>query len=239
MSADDFPGRAWREQKQRERAGFRARAPQLLNEAGIPFESRNNGAHLMVGTEVVHYWPGTGNWHDPATGRRGNGIRTLLSHMRSRQQEREHEGPITPMNPSASAIERVPEGHRLPIPQACPKCGGPVSVENNRVIYGRSYGAYPWCVVCADRMCGCAVGFHPGTNIPLGTMADQPTRKARSQCKDAFNALWLQGAMTRDRAYEWLARELGLPPEECHIGRFDIDQCNAAMAAIERRSRNG
>jgi hypothetical protein len=218
-------------------AGFRERAPQLLNEAGIPYQSRNGGAHLMVGTEVVDYWPGTGQWHDRRSGKKGRGINSLMAFMRGRDGP--HGGPVTPFNPSPAAIERVPPAHRIPLPTECPKCGGPVAIENNRALYGSSYGRYPWCVMCKDAACGCAVGFHPETNIPLGIMADRATRTARSRCKDAFNPLWMEGALTRNAAYEWLAKELGIPPERCHIGLFDIEQCNAALAAIERRSSHG
>ena len=64
MSADDDIGgmyRALREQSQMKRATNRNQSARLLTEAGIPFESKNGGAHLIVAGRY-DFWPGTGLW---------------------------------------------------------------------------------------------------------------------------------------------------------------------------------
>ena len=36
-------------------------------------------------------------------------------------------------------------------------------------------------------------------------------------------------SQARKPAYEWLAAQMGLSFDECHIGEFDIEQCNQVM----------
>ncbi len=51
-----------------------------LSKHGIPFVSKNNGAHLIVeGSECfIDYWPGTGKWHSRC-GKQGFGVRKLIA----------------------------------------------------------------------------------------------------------------------------------------------------------------
>lgn len=45
------------------RAKHRENAPILLTEAGIPFTSSNDGAHLIIlSNPRIDFWPGTGKW---------------------------------------------------------------------------------------------------------------------------------------------------------------------------------
>jgi zinc-finger-containing domain len=132
----------------------------------------------------------------------------------------------TPWNPSRRATARVK--NPLPLPSRCPHCDGAVEIVNNSKIYGREYGEWPWAVLCRD--CGAYVGLHPFTGIPLGMLADGPTRAARRRAKDAFNPLWQNGGMTRNAAYAWLARQLGITTvEECHIGWFNVSMCDRVV----------
>ena len=73
--ADDF--RAMQSASKKKRAGNRERGAASLSAAGIPFESRNLGAHLIIRGEI-DYWPGTGKWYVRATRQPGRGIRSLL-----------------------------------------------------------------------------------------------------------------------------------------------------------------
>jgi hypothetical protein len=138
----------------------------------------------------------------------------------------------TPWNPSRKAIARVT--NPLPVPTVCPHCGSDCGIVNNAEIYGREYGDWPWAVLCSG--CKAYVGLHPFTGIPLGTLATAPIRKARSAAKDEFNKLWQRGAMTRSAAYAWLAGALGIANvNECHIGWFDVAQCEAVIAAVNTK----
>ena len=139
---------------------------------------------------------------------------------------------ITPWNPSRRATARVK--NPLPVPDRCPHCGGPCVIVNNCEIYGREFGEWPWAVLCTG--CRAYVGLHPFTGIPLGTLATPAIRKARSAAKDAFQPLWQSGRMSRSDAYAWLAGALGIAKvEECHIGWFDVEQCQAVVRAVQQR----
>lgn len=121
--------------------------------------------------------------------------------------------------------------HMQPIgPHSCPFCadGGAVVFTRNSVKYGgREYGAWPWCYFCLT--CDAYVGCHPGTVIPLGTLADQKTLNARKEAHAAFDPLWRDGPFTRKEAYKYLAEQLGIQREDCHISWFGVDECKRVV----------
>lgn len=138
----------------------------------------------------------------------------------------------TPWNPSRKATARVK--NPLPAPTICQHCGASVKLVSNAEIYGRPYGEWPWAFLCEG--CRAYVGLHPFTGIPLGTLADGPTREARKRAKAAFNPIWQRGDMTRSGAYEWLARRMGIAnAEECHIGWFNAEQCERVVKFCRSR----
>jgi len=133
----------------------------------------------------------------------------------------------TPWNPSKTATARV--RNPLPAPTKCPFCDQcTVKIVHHDYVYGRVYGEWPWVYMC--KACWAYVGIHPFTNIPLGTLADGALRKARKNCKDPFEQIYLSKKMTRDEAYMGLAEHFGIPKEECHFGWFNIEQCEMARA---------
>lgn len=127
----------------------------------------------------------------------------------------------TQWNPSRRATARVK--NPLPAPTVCPHCAGEVKIASHDEIYGKAYGEWPWAYLCTS--CRAYVGMHPFTNIPLGTLADAPLRKARKECKQPFEMLWQSKKMTRDEAYAGLAKHMGVATEECHFGWFSVEQC--------------
>ena len=72
------------------RAGHRESSPAMLRGAGIAFEARNNGAHLIVqhNGRVADFWPGTGLFNIRGDlDRRGKpqylrGVRLLIKQLR-------------------------------------------------------------------------------------------------------------------------------------------------------------
>jgi len=79
--------------------------------------------------------------------------------------------------------------------------------------------------------CHAYVGCHPGTDRPLGALANQSLRRWRNRAHFAFDPLWKgTGApLSRTEAYRWLAGELGIKGEDCHIGLFDEDACRRTV----------
>jgi hypothetical protein len=133
----------------------------------------------------------------------------------------------------------------LPIPVHCNSCCSTnIELTTNDKIYGKIFGAWPKVYICND--CGASCGCHPNTDIPLGRMADRETRQLRVQAHTAFDPLWKNGYMTRTKAYNWLAGQLGIEVSESHISWLSkeqlekvIETCNdyikSNRKALERR----
>jgi DNA-directed RNA polymerase subunit RPC12/RpoP len=83
--------------------------------------------------------------------------------------------------------------------------------------------------------CGAYVGCHPNSTRPLGRLANAELRKAKSVAHLAFDKLWRDGPLSRSVAYAWLSGAMGIPESECHIGMFDVDQCNAVVQIMKER----
>lgn len=98
--------------------------------------------------------------------------------------------------------------------------------------YGRDYGPMWVCVPCAAW-----VGCHPGTDKPLGGLANAELRAWKIQAHAAFDPLW-EGKMRRDKCskgkarragYKWLAGELKIDVKICHIGYMNEDECRRVV----------
>ena len=76
----------WKDVKargQEARQANRDNAPRLLAEYGIPFVSKNDGAHLIVKRHphTVNFWPGTGKWKFRTSQKYGHGILNLIREL--------------------------------------------------------------------------------------------------------------------------------------------------------------
>lgn len=78
---DDF--NALKKMRQEKRAGNRYDSAAILSRAGIMFESKNMGAHLIVlaGRQEVDFWPGTGLWIVRGETARRRGVRKLVEYV--------------------------------------------------------------------------------------------------------------------------------------------------------------
>ena len=115
----------------------------------------------------------------------------------------------------------------------CPYCGQDAELRPSTEIYtsGKDYG---WLWVCKGwPACDAYVGCHPGTQTPLGGLADRNLRVAKMAAHAAFDRLWqakaARGDCSRSKArglgYAWLAEQMQIPPGQCHIGMMTTDQC--------------
>lgn len=125
-------------------------------------------------------------------------------------------GPIN----APEVVARIKDA--LPAPTTCRFCNGTVELVNKSIFYGgRQYG---WPLAYACSSCGARVGCHPGTNIPLGTLADKATMAARKAAHEAFDPLWRdKGPGARSRAYKALGAALGT--RAAHISWMDAHEC--------------
>lgn len=84
MGDDYTMGEFWRdvnEARQEKRASNREDSAAMLTEAGIKFQAKNMGAHLIVSAlgHTFEFWPGTGLWMERGKTRRQYGVRRLIA----------------------------------------------------------------------------------------------------------------------------------------------------------------
>lgn len=83
-------------------------------------------------------------------------------------------------------------------------------------------------------------------------MSELPTHADRARVHAVLDAIWLQAVATggyppgrrrhlrgarardvqriaRERVYAWLAEQMWLTPQECHVTCFTLDQCDSAI----------
>lgn len=112
---------------------------------------------------------------------------------------------------------------------ACPYCGKMSVQTSGREIYPHRPDLYSKVFYqCAP--CDAYVGCHPGTDRPMGRLANAELRRAKLAAHAAFDPIWKGGRRNRRSAYKWLAGKLGISPDECHIGMFDVERCRKVIA---------
>lgn len=116
--------------------------------------------------------------------------------------------------------------------KTCPYCEDATEYTDSRVVYGKSYGMIYLCVRCMAY-----VGVHKGTDKALGRVADKKLRHAKICAHDSFDKLveckvyaGTRKSRARKKGYKWLSDQMGIAPEDTHIGMFDVDQCNQVVA---------
>ena len=120
---------------------------------------------------------------------------------------------------------------RQPTPK-CPYCNNDAMLVDSKIIYhGKSYG-WAWkCPSCPDTYVGC----HRGGQKPLGRLANAELRGAKMLAHAAFDPIWKSGSVGRSAAYQWLAKAMGIPVAECHIGMFDVAQCQRVVELCQNQ----
>ena len=79
-----WPGKT--EESKDRRGRNRAWSAAKLRSEGVPFMSKNDGAHLILkrtGHAAIDFWPGTGKWIPRGGGEPRRGIRSLLRYLRN------------------------------------------------------------------------------------------------------------------------------------------------------------
>lgn len=125
----------------------------------------------------------------------------------------------------------------------CPYCNDAAQLVSGNAIYPHRPDLYHlrfW--QCAS--CEAYVGCHRGTERPLGRLANAELRLAKQQAHAAFDPLWKfhtwgdgYQTMTRNAAYGWLADQLGIARAGCHIGMFDVEQCQRVVEVCSEKEK--
>lgn len=118
----------------------------------------------------------------------------------------------------------------------CPYCLKSSKLVKGNVIYPLRKHLYAKSYYHCSR-CKAWVGCHPNSIEPMGRLANASLRTARMEAHAAFDPIWETASGSNGRtkrterlkAYIWLARELGMPVRDCHIGMFDIKTCRKVV----------
>ena len=102
----------------------------------------------------------------------------------------------------------------------CPYCEGQPELVDSIEVYDKSYGLIWLC-----RPCHAWVAVHQGTETPLGRLANQELREWKKKAHSAFDPIFSEGLINkiypryisgmgnREKAYLWLAEQLGIKVE--------------------------
>lgn len=121
----------------------------------------------------------------------------------------------------------------------CQYCNQPAHLVTGAKIYPhRPDLAYLNFWFCDNGHEPAYVGCHKGTDKPFGTLATNVLRKRRNATHKVFDRLWLDNDYTRKGAYKALAEYMQIPVKECHIGMFNIEQCEQVMEFVNDKSRH-
>lgn len=53
-----------------------------------------------------------------------------------------------------------------------------------------------------------------------------------------FDPIWRDGLVGRKEAYAWLASQLGIHTDVCHIGMFDEEMCRKVAEICKNRDKS-
>jgi len=98
--------------------------------------------------------------------------------------------------------------------------------------------------VCAP--CKAWVGCHPGTEKPLGGLANKQLRDLKMEAHRFFDPLWKKKiekegcskGFARRAAYKWLAKQMGMTVKTCHIGYMDNKECERVIKICSKFYKN-
>lgn len=89
--------------------------------------------------------------------------------------------------------------------------------------------------VCGNYpQCDAYVRTHPGTTIPVGTLANHELRTLRNRAHHYFDQLYSSGRMSKQDAYLWLADLLQVPLSKAHIGFLGEYYCTQVIEESQK-----
>lgn len=117
----------------------------------------------------------------------------------------------------------------------CPYCGKEAKLVTGKETYPHRPDLFSlkfWQCKPCDAFVGCHKPHRLNNfadDVALGKLANFHLRKARSEAHRAFDPIWRSGELDRGTAYLWLANALQLPTHLCHIGEFNMENCQKTV----------
>jgi hypothetical protein len=116
----------------------------------------------------------------------------------------------------------------------CPYCGSIVHLRSADGIY-KNNGSDVQLYVCSKYPeCDSYVRVHPGTTVPVGSLANAKLRTLRATAHRHYDKLHESGIMTKKEAYSWLAFMLQSPMSQAHIGYQSEYYCNRIVEESDK-----
>ena len=116
----------------------------------------------------------------------------------------------------------------------CPYCGNTTVLRSAEGIY-KENSRNTMLYVCRNYpACDAYVRVQPGSNLPLGTMANGKLRAMRREAHHYFDQLYKRDIMSKDEAYLWLAEILAVPMSRAHIGMMGEYYCGLVIAESKK-----
>lgn len=140
-------------------------------------------------------------------------------------------------------VKKAPAPKRGAVPMVdpiCTECGAMAEQVDSSVIYPHRLDLHGKPMFRCT--CGAYVGCHPGTDVPLGYPAGPQTRQLRSKVHALFDPIWeakmkrdgVRKGKAREAGYGWLAAQLGIARDDCHVSHFDAARCRKAIEVLEK-----
>lgn len=79
-------------------------------------------------------------------------------------------------------------------------------------------------------------GFGFGRQRHRKRPAEKQLAARRIMAHQAFDPIWQSGEMTRAEAYAWLADEMMMPREKCHMEQMSVEQCDRVIEICTRHA---
>ena len=120
----------------------------------------------------------------------------------------------------------------------CPYCSSAVHFRNADGIYKNTTENTKLYVCSKYPGCDSYVRVHPGTTVPVGSLANAKLRALRVTAHKHFKKLYETGLMTKKEAYAWLAFIIQSPMSQAHIGYQSEYYCNLIIQESDKIIRN-
>jgi len=141
---------------------------------------------------------------------------------------------VEPKSASSYMAKKRKKAKAIKLAVSCPYCNQLAELHDSSVVYSRSYGKIWICFACKAW-----VGTHKDSkeHKPLGRLANEELREAKKKAHAVFDPLWKRKHVkdsvpkheARHAGYSWLASRMEISVNECHIGMFDIHQCQRVV----------
>lgn len=111
----------------------------------------------------------------------------------------------------------------------CPYCGSIATLRSADGIY-QNNPRESMLYVCKNYpACDAYVRVHPGTTLPMGSLANKRLRGLRMEAHKYFDQIYIRGIMSKQDAYHWLSDVLCIPFLETHIGQMGEYYCGKVI----------